>query len=118
MANSLRTKICGETNQKQRSLKKEFLTAGVILDPQGFMFFSGYESYRNYFKEGLDKLGIDVHLFKVGEYKSAAEPFVRNDMSLEAKESTLYFMNDLWATFIENISNKRDISAERLKEII
>lgn len=90
----------------------------IILDPQGFMLFSGFESYRNYFKDGLDKLGIDVHLFKVGEYKSAAEPFVRNDMSQEAKESTLYFMNDLWEIFLANLSEKRKIPFDEFSDII
>lgn len=90
----------------------------IILDPQGFMFFSGYESFRNYFKDGLDKLGVDVHLFKVGEYKSAAEPYVRNDMSEPAKESALYYMNDLWSTFIQGVSDNRKIPFDEFSDII
>jgi protease-4 len=90
----------------------------IILDPQAFMFFQGYGSFRNYFKDGLDKLGVDVHLFKVGEYKSAAEPYVRNDMSIDAKESTLHFMEDLWETYLTGITKHRDISVEKIKKIV
>jgi protease-4 len=94
------------------------LAEEIILDPQAFMFFQGYGSYRNYFKEGLDKLGVDVHLFRVGEYKSAAEPYIRNDMSIEAKEASLHYMNDLWNTYLKGIANKRNIEVAKIKEII
>lgn len=90
----------------------------IILDPQAFMFFQGYGSYRNYFKEGLDKLGVDVHLFRVGEYKSAAEPYIRNDMSIEAKESALHYMNDLWESYLQGIAKRRNISVDEIKQLI
>ena len=90
----------------------------IILDPQAFMFFQGYGSYRNYFKEGLDKLGVDVHLFRVGEYKSAAEPYIRNDMSIEAKEASLHYMNDMWETFLTGIAKRRNISIDKIKKLI
>ncbi|VAW33838.1 Signal peptide peptidase SppA (protease 4) [hydrothermal vent metagenome] len=90
----------------------------IILDPQGFMFFQGYGSYRNYFKDGLDKLGVDVHLFRVGEYKSAAEPFIRNNMSDEAKDSALHYMNDLWDTYLTGIASRRNLSNEDVADII
>lgn len=90
----------------------------VLMDPQGFLFIQGFGGYRNYFKDGLDKLGVDVHLFRVGEYKSAAEPFVRNSMSEEAKEANLHFMNDMWQTFLQDIADKRSLSVADLTEII
>ncbi len=105
-------------NMSQNQYYFANLADEIILDPQAFMFFQGYGSYRNYFKEGLDKLGVDVHLFRVGEYKSAAEPYIRNDMSKEAKESALHYMNDLWETYLQGIANKRNISIDDLKSII
>src|SRR5690606_1745652 len=90
----------------------------VLMDPQGFLFIQGFGGYRNYFKDGLDKLGVDVHLFRVGEYKSAAEPFVRNSMSEEAKEANLHFMNDMWQTFLQDIADKRSLTVADLTEII
>jgi len=105
-------------NMSQNQYYFANLADEIILDPQGFMFFQGYGSYRNYFKEGLDKLGVDVHLFRVGEYKSAAEPYIRNDMSVEAKESALHYMNGLWDTYLEGIVNRRNLGVEELKDII
>ena len=60
----------------------------VYLDPMGSLMLEGLGRYRQYYREGLqDKLGVDVHLFKVGEYKSAAEPYVLDAASKEAKEA-------------------------------
>ena len=57
----------------------------VYLHPEGALLLSGFGRWRNYYKEGLDRLGVEVHVFRVGEYKSAVEPYLRNDMSPEAK---------------------------------
>ncbi len=105
-------------NMSQNQYYFANLADEIIVDPQAFMFFQGYGSYRNYFKDGLDKLGVDVHLFRVGEYKSAAEPYIRNDMSIEAKEASLYYMKDLWKTYAQGIVNKRNISMEDFNKII
>ncbi len=105
-------------NMSQNQYYFANLADEIILDPQAFMFFQGYGSYRNYFKDGLDKLGVDVHLFRVGEYKSAAEPYIRNDMSIEAKEASLHYMNDLWKTYTQGIVDKRNISIDDFNKII
>jgi protease-4 len=105
-------------NMSQNQYYFANLADEIIIDPQAFMFFQGYGSYRNYFKDGLDKLGVDVHLFRVGEYKSAAEPYFRNDMSVEAKEASLHYMNDLWETYLNGIASKRHISLDEIKNII
>lgn len=115
---SLKPVIAIAENMSQNQYYFANLADEIILDPQGFMFFQGYGNYRNYFKDGLDKLGVDVHLFRVGEYKSAAEPYIRNDMSVEAKESALHYMNGLWETFLEGIANRRNLAIQDLKEII
>lgn len=105
-------------NMSQNQYYFASLADEIILDPQAFMFFQGYGNYRNYYKDGLDKLGIDIHLFRVGEYKSAAEPYIRNDMSAEAKESALHYMNDLWDTYLSGIASRRNMDVEELKKII
>src|SRR3546814_6273062 len=51
----------------------------VVMDPMGSVSLEGFSAYNNYFKDGLDKLGVDVHVFRVGEYKSAVEPFTRSE---------------------------------------
>jgi protease-4 len=56
----------------------------VYLHPQGAVLLYGVGRWYNFYKEGLDRYGIDMHVFRVGEYKSYTEPFTRNDMSPEA----------------------------------
>ena len=90
----------------------------VLLDPQGFVFLQGFGNYRNYFKDTLDKLGVDVHLFRVGEYKSAAEPFIRNNMSPEAREAALHYLGDLWNTYLTGVAARRNLSVDELKGIV
>ena len=87
----------------------------VYLDPMGGMLIEGLSRYRQYYREGLvDKLGVDVHLFKVGEYKSAAEPYVLDAASPEAKEADLYWMNDIWQRYLADVAKARRTTPEAL----
>jgi protease-4 len=87
----------------------------VYLDPMGGMLLEGLSRYRQYFREGLqDKLSIDVHLFKVGEFKSAAEPYVLDGASPEAKEADLFWMNDIWQRYLGDIAKARKLDAAKL----
>lgn len=71
----------------------------ISLDPLGAVQVEGFSSYQNYFKDALDKLGVTVNVFRVGEYKSAVEPFIRNDMSEEAKTANREWLGDLWSRY-------------------
>ncbi|MCC8362949.1 signal peptide peptidase SppA [Lysobacter sp. A6] len=87
----------------------------VYLDPMGGLVLEGLDRYRQFYREGLqDKLGVDVHLFKVGEFKSAAEPYVLDAASPQAKEADLFWMNDVWQRFLADIAKARDLSAQKL----
>lgn len=87
----------------------------VYMDPYGAVLLEGLGRYRQYYREGLqDKLGVDVHLFKVGEFKSAAEPWVLDQASPEAKEADLYWMNDVWQRFLGDIAQARGLDAAAL----
>lgn len=87
----------------------------IYLDPMGGIVLEGLSRYRQYYREGLqDKLGVDVHLFKVGEYKSAAEPYVLDAASPEAKEADLFWMNDIWQRYLGDIAKARKLDAARL----
>ncbi|TWI01653.1 protease-4 [Luteimonas cucumeris] len=87
----------------------------VYLDPMGSMLLEGLASYRQYYRRGLqDKLGVDVHLFKVGEYKSAAEPFILDAASPEAKQADLFWMNDVWQRYLADIAQVRKLSPQQL----
>lgn len=88
----------------------------LYIDPMGGgVVLEGFASYRPYFREALEeKLGVDIHLFKVGEYKSAAEPFVLDAASAESKEADLYWMNDLWQRYLGDVGAGRGIEPARL----
>ena len=81
----------------------------VWLDPDGWVLLTGYGFYRQYFAEGLDRLGVDVNLIRVGEYKSAMEPFIRSDMSEEDREATEFFLGDLWQFYVESVARNRGL---------
>src|SRR5690606_9323624 len=82
----------------------------VYLDPEGGVLLEGLANHRQYYREGLqDKLGVDMHLFKVGEYKSAAEPYILDAASPEAKEADLYWMNDIWQRYTADIARLRKL---------
>ncbi len=87
----------------------------VYLDPMGSLLLEGLGRYRQYFRTGLqEKLGVDVHLFKVGEYKSAAEPYVLDAASPQAKEADLFWMNDVWQRYLGDIAKARKLDATQL----
>lgn len=87
----------------------------VYLDPMGGVVLEGLGRYRQYFRTGLqDKLGVDVHLFKVGEYKSAAEPYVLDAASAQAKEADLFWMTDVWQRYLGDIAKARKLDAAQL----
>ncbi|WP_372016718.1 signal peptide peptidase SppA [Pseudoxanthomonas sp. 10H] len=87
----------------------------VYLDPMGSLLLEGLGRYRQYFRTGLqDKLGVDVHLFRVGEFKSAAEPYILDAASPEAKEADLYWMNDVWQRYLADVGAARKLDPAQL----
>jgi protease-4 len=87
----------------------------VYLDPMGGLLLEGLGRYRQYYREGLqDKLGVDVHLFRVGEYKSAAEPYILDAASPAAKEADLFWMNDIWQRYLADIGAVRKLPTTQL----
>ncbi|MFM1885294.1 MAG: hypothetical protein RL026_451 [Pseudomonadota bacterium] len=81
----------------------------TYLDPQGLVLLDGFERYRNYLKGALDKLSIDVHLFRVGQYKSAAETYTRGDMSPQDREESLAYLLPLWEGYQKAVAGARGL---------
>jgi protease IV len=86
----------------------------VHLSPDGFVLLRGLATYSNYFGKALESLGIKVHVFRVGEYKSFAEPFTRNDMSPESRENTRELLGGVWATLRDEIAAARKLGPAAL----
>ena len=83
----------------------------ILLDPDGAVLLEGFANYRSYFKDALDRLGVQVHLIKVGTFKSAAEPFVMNEASEASKEADAYWMGGLWQEVLADIAARRKVDA-------
>jgi len=87
----------------------------VYLDPMGGVMLTGIGRYRQYYRTGLqDKLGVDMQLFRVGEYKSAAEPYILDAASPESKEADLFWMNDIWNRYLGDVAKARKLTPEQL----
>lgn len=81
----------------------------ILLDPDGAVLVQGLANYRSYYRDALDKLGVKVHLIRVGEYKSAAEPFILNAASEESKQADRYWMGGLWNELLSDIAALRKL---------
>lgn len=90
----------------------------IYMNPQGLVLLQGYGLYPAYFREGMDKLELDVHVFRVGEYKSAVEPYVRDSMSDEAKEANLEWLSDLWNAYRGDVAEARDLGPESIDDYV
>ena len=88
----------------------------ILVHKMGGIVLQGFGRYKMYYKDGIDRLGLDVHVFRVGEYKSYAEPYLRNDMSPEAKEANLDYLGDLWRIYLEEVAAARGMTVEQLEE--
>ncbi len=84
----------------------------VHLSPDGFVLLHGLARYTTYFKDALDSLGVKVHVFRVGEYKSFSEPFTRSDMSDEDREASRDLLDGLWTMLRDDIAAARKLSPE------
>lgn len=88
----------------------------IILHPMGMVLIDGYSRYRMYYREAMEKLELDMHVFKVGKFKSAVEPYLRNDMSPEAREANLDFLGDLWNAWLDGVATARGIEGTDLEK--
>lgn len=87
----------------------------VFMHDYGNVILYGYGSYGTYIKSLLEKLKVTTHVFRVGTFKSAVEPFIRDDMSPEAKEANLAFLNVLWDEFAADVEKARGLDAGAIK---
>ena len=88
----------------------------ISLTPMGAVLLEGYGSYPMYYKNALEKLKINTHVFRVGTYKSAVEPFLRNDMSDAAKEANSEWLNALWSDYKQQVAERRGFAVDNFDE--
>ena len=124
----------GEALIRFKDSGKEIIAAGAVFNqgqyylaahadriyvyPMGGVFLSGFGLYRQYFKTALEKLLVKFHVFRVGTYKSALEPFLRDDMSKYAKEANLAWLTVLWDDFKTNLATMRGLEPLAIDDYI
>jgi protease-4 len=89
----------------------------VAINPQGSLDLHGLVSMPVFFKDALDKLGIEMQIFKVGTYKSAVEPFTQNEMSDASREQVSSFLNDSWSFMKADIAEARSMTPEEIDSL-
>ncbi|HGY1164704.1 TPA: signal peptide peptidase SppA [Citrobacter braakii] len=86
----------------------------IWLSPQGSVDLHGFATNGLYYKSLLDKLKVSTHVFRVGTYKSAVEPFIRDDMSPAAREADSRWIGELWQNYLDTVAANRQIPAQQV----
>ena len=90
----------------------------VYLDPLGLVFVDGFSYYRLFFKDAIDKLAIDMNVFRAGTYKSFTDQFSRTDMAPSEREESSVWLNSLWNAYSEDVGRARSVPANTLNDYI
>ncbi len=86
----------------------------VYLSPQGAVDLHGFATNNLYYKSLLEKLKVTTNIFRVGTYKSAVEPLIRDDMSPAAREADSRWIGGLWQNYLDTVAANRQITAQQL----
>jgi len=86
----------------------------VYLNPAGGVLITGFGRYQLYLKTALENLKITPHVFKVGRYKSAVEPFILDGMSTEARADAQRWLDKLWLSYVNDVAQERELSADKI----
>jgi protease-4 len=90
----------------------------VYLDPLGLVYVDGFSYYRMYLKDAIDKLGVDVNVFRAGTFKSYTDQFSRSDMAPSEREESSVWLEALWKAYSQDVTHARSMPADALNEYI
>ena len=90
----------------------------IIMNPEGWILLDGFDRSKMYYKSFLDKLKISVNVIRVGTFKSAVEPYLRDDMSDAAKEANLAYLDILWSSWVDVVSANRSLAPESIQYLV
>ena len=90
----------------------------IIMNPLGSIMLTGFGSYSSFYKEALDKLKINIHIFRVGKYKSAVEPYMGNGMSPEARADRRELIGSLWQFYTSRVEQLRGLPTGALNDLV
>src|SRR6204780_2978753 len=90
----------------------------VYLDPLGFVYVDGFSYYRMFLKDAIDKLGVDVNVFRAGTFKSFTDQFSRSDMAPSEREESSVWLQALWNSYNQDVTRARSLGADALNEYV
>src|SRR5580693_4376434 len=90
----------------------------VYLDPMGLVYLDGFSYYRMFLKDAIDKLGVDVNVFRAGTYKSFTDQFSRSDMAPSEREESSVWLEALWSAYQQDVTRARSLPAGALVEYV
>src|SRR5580700_1990564 len=90
----------------------------VYLDPMGLVYLDGFSYYRMFLKDAIDKLGVDVNVFRAGTYKSYTDQFSRSDMSASERDESTVWLAALWNAYQQDVTRARSLPGGALNEFI
>jgi len=90
----------------------------IYLDPRGVLLIEGYGYYRTFLKGAIDKLGVDINIFRAGTFKTATEQFSRSDMSPEDKEQSLVWLNSIWKQYQDAVTKARGLEQDAIAKYV
>jgi protease IV len=90
----------------------------VYLDPLGFVYVDGFSYYRMFFKDAIDKLGVDINVFRAGTFKSYTDQFSRSDMAPSEREESSVWLDALWNAYTQDVTRVRSLPATALKDYV
>ncbi len=86
----------------------------IYLDPHGLVLIEGFGYYRTFLKGVVDKLSVDVNIFKAGKFKSFTDQYSRADMSEQEEQESMAWLNALWAQYQEGVTKARGLDANAI----
>ena len=90
----------------------------VYLDPMGLVYLDGFSYYRMFLKDAIEKLGVDVNVFRAGTYKSYTDQFSRSDMAPSEREESSVWLEALWNAYQQDVTRARSLSAGALNGFV
>jgi protease IV len=90
----------------------------VYLDPLGLVYLDGFSYYRMYLKDAIEKLGVDVNVFRAGTYKSFTDQFSRSDMAASEREESSVWLEALWNAYQQDVTHARSLPAGALNGFV
>ncbi|MEA3106798.1 MAG: protease [Gammaproteobacteria bacterium] len=90
----------------------------VYLDPLGLVYVDGFSYYRMFLKDAIEKLGVDVNVFRAGTFKSYTDQFSRSDMAPSEREESSVWLDALWNAYSQDVTRARSMSPNALSEYI